>query len=79
VILFGRFTFKRLFQQMPKYRIYLIDDEGQVSSIPAIADCRDDQAALAKAKQFAAGRPVEVWLLERRVARLNSGEPDVRT
>ncbi len=55
---------------MPMYRAYLIDKDDRVESFkPVEAD--SDNEALVAARQFVDGHDVEVWLLDRMVARLS--------
>ena len=55
---------------MPMYRAYFIDKDDRVESFkPVEAD--SDEEALAVAKQLVNGHDVEVWLLDRMVARLS--------
>jgi hypothetical protein len=54
---------------MPYYYAYHVDDAGSATSrfeLPA----DDDEQALEKAKQRLAGRDIEVWCFERKIARL---------
>jgi hypothetical protein len=55
---------------MPTYRAYLIDSENRVRSFQPI-EAESDQKALEGAKRFVFGHDVEVWLLDRKVGRLN--------
>ena len=55
---------------MPMYRAYFIDEDDRVESFkPVEAD--SDEEALAAAKQLVDGHDIEVWLLDRMVARLS--------
>jgi hypothetical protein len=55
---------------MPMYRAYFIDEDDRVESFkPVEAD--SDEEALAVATQLVDGHDVEVWLLDRMVARLS--------
>ncbi|SHH66550.1 hypothetical protein SAMN05443248_5601 [Bradyrhizobium erythrophlei] len=59
---------------MPHYRAYIIGRDGHF--VEAInLDCADDAAAIESARQFADGHGVEVWQLDRLVAKLAS-EPE---
>jgi hypothetical protein len=52
---------------MPDYRVYLVDEDGHFcDAVPLV--CADDAAAMDQAKQVAAGRAVELWQLDRKVA-----------
>ncbi|MDB5580142.1 MAG: hypothetical protein JWR80_5318 [Bradyrhizobium sp.] len=54
---------------MVEYRVYEIgDDDHIVKSTPLV--CRDDQEAIAKAREFAGARVIEIWSGERFVTRL---------
>ena len=55
---------------MPTYRAYLIDENDKIVSFKPV-DADADDEALEVAKQFVDGHDVEVWLLDRRVGRLN--------
>ena len=57
--------------QMVEYRIYEIGDGDHIVKATALA-CDDDHEAIAKARELAAGRVVEVWNGERFVARLGA-------
>jgi hypothetical protein len=54
---------------MPTYRAYLIDDNDRVASYKAVEADSDAEALLA-ARQFVDGCDVEVWLLDRKIGRL---------
>jgi hypothetical protein len=41
---------------VPTYRFYIIDPDAHISIPPMTDDCRDDQAAAQKAKQYLDGR-----------------------
>lgn len=54
---------------MVEYRVYEIgDDDHIVKSTPLV--CNNDQEAIARARELAAGRVIEIWSGERFVARL---------
>ena len=54
--------------QMSEYRVYVIDSDGHF--IRAIQlDCADDKAAIESAKQLVNGHDVELWQLDRKVAK----------
>jgi hypothetical protein len=53
---------------MAEYRVYLIDsDDRFYDMVPLI--CADDDEAMEKAKRLADGHDVELWQLDRKVAR----------
>jgi hypothetical protein len=54
---------------MPTYRAYLINTDDRVTSYRPI-EAATDEEALEVAKQFADAHDVEVWLLDRKVGRL---------
>jgi hypothetical protein len=54
---------------MPTYRAYLINEDDRVASYRPI-EAATDEEALQAAKQFVDGHDVEVWLLDRKVGRL---------
>jgi hypothetical protein len=54
---------------MPTYRAYLINRDDRVASYRPI-EAATDEEALELAKQFVDGHDVEVWLLDRKVGRL---------
>ena len=55
---------------MPTYRAYLIDADNRVASCkPVEADT--DAEALRVARQLVDGHDVEVWLLDRKIGRLD--------
>jgi hypothetical protein len=54
--------------QMSEYRVYIIGSDGHF--IRAIQlDCADDKAAIESAKQLVNGHDVELWQLDRKVAK----------
>jgi hypothetical protein len=52
------------------YRIFTFDEDAHVVGVPVIVESENDQAAVEAAKQLLDGQAVEVWQLNRRVARL---------
>jgi hypothetical protein len=54
---------------MPTYRAYFIDEDDRVASYKPI-EAGTDAAALKAARQFVDGCDVEVWLLDRKIGRL---------
>jgi len=55
---------------MPTYRAYLINHDDRVTSYKPI-EAATDEDALELARQFVDGQDVEVWLLDRKVGRLD--------
>jgi hypothetical protein len=55
---------------MPIYRLYVIDPDAHITVPPTLADCPDDDLAIAKAKQYLDGKAIEVWEGARIVTRL---------
>jgi hypothetical protein len=58
---------------MPTYRAFLINGDNRVSSYRAI-DAETDAEALKAARQFVDGCDVEVWYLDRKIARIEGGK-----
>ena len=56
---------------MPEYRLYPIKDDGHIAGPAEIVDYPDDRTAIEHAREFATQQPVEIWLLDRRVTRIN--------
>ena len=56
---------------MPEYRVYSLKDDGHIAGPPEIVDCPDDQAAIERARQVATHTPVEIWLLDRCILRID--------
>ena len=56
---------------MPDYRAYMIGRDGTFVNAIEI-DCADDEAAVESAKQMVDGYDIELWQLDRRVARFNA-------
>jgi hypothetical protein len=54
---------------MPTYRAYLINRDDRVTSYRPI-EAATDEEAMEIAKQFLDGHDVDVWLLDRKVGRL---------
>jgi hypothetical protein len=54
---------------MPTYRAYLVNGDDRVTSYKAV-DAETDAEALKAARQFAEDCDVEVWLLDRKIGRL---------
>ena len=55
---------------MPTYRAYLIDADNRVASYKPV-DADTDAEALRVARQLVDGHDVEVWLLDRKIGRLD--------
>jgi hypothetical protein len=55
---------------MPSYRIYNIDFNGHFWGVPKDIECADDAEAIQQAILAINGRDVELWQLDRFVARL---------
>ncbi len=54
---------------MPIYRAYLVNGDDRVTSYEQV-DADTDVEALTAARQFVNGCDVEVWLLDRKIGRL---------
>jgi hypothetical protein len=52
---------------MGDYRVYLIDADGHFYDV-ILLNFRDDAEAIVQAKRLTAGRPAELWLLDRKLA-----------
>jgi len=63
---------KPSFRPMADYRVYLIGPDGHFWDVIALV-CADDAEAVDRAKQLTAGRPAELWQLDRKVAILPAG------
>jgi hypothetical protein len=55
------------------YRVYIVGGDERFIGVREI-DARDDNAALRKARRYAAERDVEVWQRDRRIGRIASNE-----
>ena len=55
---------------MLAYRVFTFDEDTHIVGVPAIIECENDQAAIEAAKQLLNGKALEIWQLNRRVARL---------
>jgi hypothetical protein len=60
--------------RMGDYRVYFIDADGHFYDV-IILICRDDADAIAQAERLTAGKPAELWLLDRKVATLPGQKP----
>ena len=59
---------------MSHYRAYIIGQDGHfIKSV--ILDCANDDAAIESAKQLVDGHDVELWQLDRQIAKFDR-EPD---
>lgn len=56
--------------KMPAYRAYIVGLHGQCIRAVEI-DCVDDDAAIARAKHLIDGRDVELWQMDRPIARFD--------
>ena len=56
---------------MPRYRVYVLDDNGSVERTNAF-ECANDMDATQKAKQLFTGHTFELWQQHRFVTRINS-------
>jgi hypothetical protein len=57
---------------MPAYRIYSLDVTDHVKAPPVIVRCADDHEAMRQARRLLNGKPVEVWLNDKRIGRLET-------
>jgi hypothetical protein len=53
---------------MPEYRAYMVGSDGRFFNAVPLA-CSDDGEAVERAKQLVDGHDVELWQLDRKVAR----------
>jgi hypothetical protein len=61
---------------MPSYRIFAIGPDRRLPGAPpAVVECADDTEAVDCAMQLANGLDLEIWQLERIVARLPNCPP----
>jgi hypothetical protein len=53
---------------VPDYRVYIVGDDGHFrDAIPFV--CETDDKAIEKAKQLVDGHDVELWQLDRQIAK----------
>jgi len=57
---------------MPEYRIFTLTSDDHIKGAPALVVCKNDSAALQRAKKMLDGHNLEVWQGGRRITRLNS-------
>jgi hypothetical protein len=55
---------------MPTYRVHKFSPAGQLSGVPELVDCADDQEAIRKAQHAVDGMDIELWIGTRLVASL---------
>lgn len=60
---------------MPEYRLYRLTPDGHVSGPADIITCADDGEAIAQAHARLAGKDLEVWQDDRRVALIKHRDP----
>jgi hypothetical protein len=58
---------------MPHYRALIIGRDGHFDKAVEL-DCANDEAAMESAKQFVDGHDVELWQLDRRIAKFEAKE-----
>jgi hypothetical protein len=56
---------------MPTYRLYALDNQNHVTGPPQIITSDSDEEAIQRAQVFMDVRALELWELERRVARID--------
>ena len=61
---------------MGLYRIYVLDALGHIAAPANIVECDSDQEATHHAQRYLDGKPIEVWLNAKRIARI---APDERS
>jgi hypothetical protein len=60
---------------MPAYRIYFFGKDGHIDGAATLIDAPNDEAVIEKAKHLRSRRrPIEIWDVERFVARLDSSD-----
>jgi hypothetical protein len=59
---------------MQRYRVYLLDEHGHISSAVDL-ECPDDDAAKEAAKELVGDRDAELWQQDRLVAVFGRGQP----
>ena len=57
---------------MPDYKLYLLDQGGQIAGAPEHFQATDDDAALAEARQRRKSGSAELWQGRRLVQRIRS-------
>jgi hypothetical protein len=62
---------------LPHYRIYFLDDDGQLASAQDLA-AADDREAVKKARQLLDRQDIELWDGERLVGRFEHDRPWAR-
>jgi hypothetical protein len=76
VLLTGFVTLSRVvWNGMPHYRIYFVQQSGRISGQPIIIECDGDKEVIEKARKMLDGRDIEIWDRARVVARLKSSKP----
>ena len=59
---------------MPTYRIYSVTSDGHIVGPAAVVTCKNDQEAISRAEQLKNGHDVELWNLDRFIARIRSAD-----
>jgi hypothetical protein len=59
------------------YRLYILDAQGHIAKAEVLSLTSEDEALAAARERAHQGRPVEVWHLSERIARLTADEPAV--
>ena len=59
------------------YRLYILDAQGHIAKAEVLSLTSEDEALAAARERARAGKPVEVWHLSERIARLTADEPAV--
>jgi hypothetical protein len=57
---------------MPEYRLYLIDSDGGVSKPPITIECKGDDEALVRSRDYASHNTIEIWQSDRWVGETES-------
>jgi hypothetical protein len=55
---------------MNYYRVYELTRDNRILKPPEVVTCETDAEAIAAAGRISDGKPLEIWLHERRVCRL---------
>jgi hypothetical protein len=58
---------------VPKYRIFVLDDQGHIL-LPDVIEATDDDWAKSIARSFAHGHDVELWFGDKKIATIKQDE-----
>jgi hypothetical protein len=54
------------------YRVYSIEADGRIATLPRVMECADDEEAIQQAKRMKDGKVLEVWDGARQVAEIGA-------